>query len=83
MDIVVINLSNEESARNLLKAELSRRGISYQKLSELMSEKGWKLTKASIDNKMSRGSFSADFFLDALKVVGCAGIGIAQTESKK
>jgi hypothetical protein len=79
MDIAIINLTDEETAKSVLKAELARRDISYQRLAELMVAKGWKLTKASIDNKMSRGSFSADFFLDSLKVIGCERIGIARS----
>jgi len=83
MNIVIINLSDEESARDILKAELSRRGISYVKLAEMMATKGWKLTKGSMDNKMFRGKFSADFFLDALKVIGCNGVGIAQRKDSR
>lgn len=79
MDIVAINASGNETAKSILKAELARKDISYQRLAELMASKGWKLTKASLDNKMCRGSFSADFFLDALKVIGCQGVGIYQS----
>jgi len=83
MEIVAINLSDTETAKSILKAELVKRGISYQKLAEMMSTRGWKLTKASMDNKMCRGGFSADFFLDALKVIGCQGLGIYQSEAEK
>lgn len=80
MEIVIVNLMPDENAKGVLKAELAKRNISYQKLAELMKERGWNLTKASIDNRMSRGSLNADFFLDALKVIGCKDMGIAKVE---
>jgi len=80
MSFMMVNICPEKKAKNLLKAELAKHDISYQRLAELMNQRGWNLTKASIDNKMSRGAFSADFFLDALKVIGCVGIGIIHTE---
>jgi len=82
MDIVIINLAEGEDAKSILRAELARRNISYKKLADLMLSRGWKLTKASIDNKMSRGSFSADFFIDALKVIGCKFAGIVTLDKK-
>jgi hypothetical protein len=33
-------------------------------------------TKASIANKLSRGGFSAIFFVDALKAIGCKDIDL-------
>ncbi len=83
MDIVAINATGNESAKSILKAELVRKGISYQQLAEMMAARGWKLTKASLDNKMCRGTFNADFLLDALRVIGCQGLGIYQSESGK
>jgi len=79
-ETVVIDIASAERPRDILKAELSRRGISYQKLAELMNERGWKLNKASVDNRMSRGSFGADFFLDALKTIGCMDIVLGYVE---
>lgn len=75
-ELVIIVMGTDEKARNILKAELSKRRISYQKLAELLNQRGWKLNKAAIDNRMSRGAFSADFFLDCLRVIGCENIGL-------
>lgn len=77
-DILVINIAAKESAKSILKAELAKRGISYQRLAELLNEQGWSLNKAAIDNRMSRGAFSADFFLDALRVIGSSSIGLVE-----
>lgn len=77
---MIINLDQKENAKSILKAELTKRNISYQRLAELLKERGWKLTKSSIDNKMSRGAFNADFFIDSLKVIGCKEIGLFQPD---
>lgn len=76
MGFVNIDLSSQEKAKEILKRELALRGISYLQLADLMIAQGWSLSKASMDNRMSRGSFSADFFLDALRAIGCSRIEI-------
>ncbi|WP_434939707.1 DUF6471 domain-containing protein [Shewanella sp. HL-SH8] len=57
-------------AKNILKSELALRRISHQELASRLNEAGYDETKASIDNKLSRGTFSADFFLVSLFVIG-------------
>jgi len=42
----------------------------------LFSQKGLKETPSSITSKISRGTFSAAFFLQCLSVIGCAKIEI-------
>ena len=67
---------SDDKAKQILKVELAKRGISYQKLGELLNERGWNLNKPAIDNRMARGAFSADFFLDCLRVIGCESLPI-------
>ena len=71
---------NDKSKR-LLKSELVKRGISNSDLALLLKEIGETETKASIDSKISRGSFSASFFLQCLSVIGCAKIEIEEYEN--
>ncbi len=75
-EIVIINISDLETAAAILKAEMAKRGISRQQLADMLSQHGDPVTKASIDNKLSRGTFSADFFLECLRVMGCHDIGV-------
>lgn len=75
-EIVVINVANSETATAILKGEMAKRGLSRQQLADLLSQNGELVTKASVDNKLSRGSFSADFFLNCLRVMGCQDIGV-------
>lgn len=42
----------------------------------MLNEIGMEETKASIDSKISRGSFSAAFLLQCLSVIGCNKIEI-------
>jgi hypothetical protein len=53
-----------------LKAELKRRNVTYEELARRLNELGGQETKASIANKLSRGQFSAIFFVDTLRVIG-------------
>ncbi len=54
-----------------LKAELKRAGVGYDELADRLSKAGMPETKASVANKLSRGTFQAAFLLASLKAVGC------------
>jgi hypothetical protein len=55
-----------DRASRHLKAELKRAGLTYDELADRLKKHGFKETKASIANKLARGSFSATFFLASL-----------------
>jgi len=61
----------EEKAKNLLKAELKRRGLGYRELSEKLGAIGVQETERNLANKISRGGFSGAFFLQCLDAIGC------------
>lgn len=69
-------------AKNILKSELVFREISHFELSIMLNKIGMNETKASIDNKLSRGSFSADFFLKSMMVIGASEINLKQVKEK-
>ncbi len=54
----------------LLKAELKRRNVSYRELAERLERLGVSETEQNIANKISRGGFSAVFFVQCLRAVG-------------
>ncbi len=60
-----------DKAKQLLKSELVRRGFTTSDLVELLDRIGVKETKASIDSKISRGTFSAAFLIQCLNAIGC------------
>ncbi len=57
-------------ASNILKAELKRKGITYEQLHEKLSSIGINETTNSIKVKISRGAFQFAFFLQCAAAVG-------------
>ncbi|MEM6966637.1 MAG: DUF6471 domain-containing protein [Bacteroidota bacterium] len=60
-----------KKAKQLLKSELVKRGISNADLVVLLAQNGVQETKSGIDSKISRGTFSAAFFIQCLLAIGC------------
>lgn len=65
------NVEAEERVKGLLKAELKRRGIGYRELAEKLTTLGTPETERNIANKISRGGFTAAFFVQCLSAIGC------------
>ncbi len=59
-----------ERAKNLLKAELKRKNVSYRELAEKLTAMGTAETERNIGNKISRGGFTAAFFIQCLIAIG-------------
>ena len=77
---IMTNWNNK--VKRLLKSELVRRGISNSELAMMLERIGVEETKSSIDSKISRGTFSASFFLQCLTVIGCEKIEIETYENQ-
>ena len=60
----------EEKAKNLLKGELKRKGVTYAQLAERLATIGVQDTERNLNNKVSRGGFSAAFLLQCFDVIG-------------
>ena len=58
-------------SKRFLQAELKRRGVTYARLAELMTENGLPESEGSITVKINRGGFPTWFFLAALNAIGC------------
>lgn len=67
----------QELAKNLIKAELKRHGMSYRDLAAKLGEIGIRETERNLANKISRGGFSAAFFLECLDAAGCQQVSLA------
>lgn len=59
-----------EKAKTLLKAELKRRNVGYRDLAEKLTAMGTPETDRNIANKISRGGFTAGFFIQCLSAIG-------------
>ncbi len=53
-------------AKRILRTEMVRAGVNYDALVQRLAERGHRETSASLRNKLSRGAFTADFFLQCL-----------------
>jgi len=60
----------EAKAKNLLKGELKRKGLTYAQLAEKLSAMGVQETERNLNNKISRGGFTAAFMLQCLDAIG-------------
>ena len=65
-------------AKRILRAEMVRRSVSYDDLARMLGEVGVKETNKSLRSKLSRGSFTADFFLQALNARGVSSLRIVE-----
>jgi hypothetical protein len=64
----------EMKAANLLKAELKRKGVTYSGLVEKLAAIGVDEKEVNIRNKLSRGKFTAAFFLQCLSAIEASEI---------
>ncbi len=69
----------QERTKGLLKAELKRRNMGYRELAEKLTAMGIPESERNIANKISRGGFTAVFFLQCLEAMGCQSIRVAET----
>ena len=76
MTIRDIEIDWAGKAARFLKAELKKADVTYEELAVRLNAKGWSETKASIANKLSRGAFTATFFLATLVEIGCQNVRI-------
>ena len=66
----------QERTKGILKAELKRKGLSYRDLAERLTAMAVPETETNIKNKISRGGFTAVFFLQCLKAIGVSTLRI-------
>ena len=71
-----VNVEYESLAKNLLKGELRRRGVTYAKLVEKLNAMGVEETERNLTNKISRGGFTAAFLLQCLVAIGAPSVRI-------
>ena len=71
-----VNVEYETLAKNLLKGELKRRGVTYAQLVEKLAALGVHDSERNLTNKISRGGFSAAFLLQCLGAIGAATLAL-------
>ena len=66
-----------EDAKRLLRAEMTRRGVTYEGLVEELKAVGVTDTAVNLRNKVARGKFSAAFLLQCLTAIGATNVRIS------
>ena len=61
-----------------LKAELKRRNVSYRQLAEKLEAMGIHETERNINNRLSRGGFTAVFFVQCLIAIGAKTVRLEE-----
>lgn len=73
---MICRATSEEQAKNILKGELKRRGITYAALAEKLNERGARDSERNLANKISRSSFTAAFFMMCMDVIGVRQVSL-------
>lgn len=64
--------------KNILRAELKLRGLSYRDLTEKLNANGIPETERNLANKIARGTFTAAFFVQCLTAIGTTTIRLEE-----
>jgi hypothetical protein len=72
--VPVVEKEWENKVKLLLKGELARRGITYAQLVGKLADIGVMDTEPNIRNKISRGKFTAVFFIQCLQAIGSSSL---------
>ncbi len=67
----------QDRVKGILKAELKRRNVSYKQLAARLEAMGIHETERNINNKISRGGFTATFFVQCLVAIGAQEVRLS------
>lgn len=62
--------------KGILRAEMTRRAMTYEQLAEKLEDLGIKDSAVNLRNKVARGGFSAAFFVQCLEAIGVGQIDL-------
>jgi hypothetical protein len=71
----------QTQAKQIIRAELKRRDLSYKDLAQRMEAIGLKANERTIANKIARGGFTAAFFLQCMEAIGVRAIHLDNVTS--
>jgi hypothetical protein len=67
-------------AKQIIRAELKRRDLSYADLAKRMEVIGLKVNNRTLANKIATGGFSAVFFLQCMAAIGVKNFSLETGE---
>jgi len=72
-----------DEVKRLLRAEMTRRGVTYDDLTEKLLAIGVADSSVNIRNKVARGKFTALFLVQCLEAMGCRSLRLSEGEGEK
>lgn len=66
--------------KGILKAEIARRHLTYKDVAAALAMHGISETEANLRNKISRGGFSAVFFVQCLVAIGAHTVRLHEAD---
>jgi hypothetical protein len=69
-----------DKTKGILKAEIARRHLTYKDVVERLATHGISETEANLRNKISRGGFSAVFFVQCLVSIGANTVRLHEAD---
>lgn len=64
----------EDRVKSMLKAELKRKNVTYAQLAGKLADIGVMDSEPNVRNKISRGKFTAVFFIQCLEAIGASSL---------
>jgi hypothetical protein len=64
-----INAEYEEHAKRVIREAMAKKGVTIEQLTERLASIGVDMSKGGVANKISRGGFSAAFFLQCMEAL--------------
>jgi hypothetical protein len=69
-----------DDVKRLLRAEMTRRGVTYDQLTERLAAIGVSDSSVNVRNKVARGKFTAVFLVQCLEALGCRSLRLSEPE---
>jgi hypothetical protein len=66
-----ITKAYQDKAKGILRAEIKRRNLNYEDLTQKLADIGVEENARNLSNKIARGAFTAAFFIECLEAIGC------------
>jgi hypothetical protein len=72
-----------ENVKRMLRAEMARRGITYEELAKRLASIGVQDTAVNLRNKVARGRFSAVFLVQCLRAIGVRALRLNEDSNQQ
>jgi hypothetical protein len=72
-----------DDVKRLLRVEMTRRGVTYEQLSEKLATIGIGDSPVNVRNKVARGKFTAAFLVQCLMALGVRSLRLTEEETSE